>query len=96
MALVEAMACGLPVIASDCRSGPRDIIRDGVDGVLVPPENVDKLTSAMGRLMMDPDERQRLGAKASEVSERFGINKIMNKWDDIFRNVISTNVKANL
>jgi len=94
-ALVEAMACGLPVIAADCRSGPRDIIRDGVDGVLVPPENVDMLTSAMDSLMMDPAKRQRLGANALEVSERFSTNKIMNKWDDIFCNILSSRVAAN-
>ena len=82
-ALLEAMACGLAVIATDCPSGPREIVRDGVDGVLVPPNDVDALGSAMDRLMAHEPERQRLGANAMKITERFGVEKIMNMWDDL-------------
>jgi glycosyltransferase involved in cell wall biosynthesis len=82
-ALCEAMACGLPVVAFDCRSGPATIVRDGVDGVLVPAENVDALSAAMARLIADPEGRRRMGARAAEVSDRFSVERIASLWGRI-------------
>ena len=81
--LLEAMACGLPVIASDCRSGPKEIIRNEVDGILVPAEDSMALAAAMHRLMNNKHEQAELGKRAQEVTERFGIDKIMSKWDNV-------------
>ena len=86
-ALLEAMACGLAVISTDCATGPRDIICDGVDGVLVLPNDVGSLAAAMDRLMADKVERQRLGAKALAVTERFSGEKIMKQWDELLLQV---------
>ena len=79
-ALCEAMACGLPVISFDCRSGPSDIIRDSIDGLLVRRQDVRSLSEAMDRLMADSVERERLGKRSTEVLERFNIGRIMEMW----------------
>jgi glycosyltransferase involved in cell wall biosynthesis len=83
MALVEAMACGLAVIATEYHEGVREIVRDGVDGLLVAPGDPAALAAAMDRLMADPAERRRLATRALEVRERFGASKVMAMWEHL-------------
>jgi glycosyltransferase involved in cell wall biosynthesis len=83
--LCEAMACGLPAISFDCDSGPRDIIREGVDGLLVTPLQINELAAAMDRLMSHPGERAKLATRAPEVMQRYSMAAILQMWDGLFQ-----------
>ena len=85
--LAEAMAHGLPAVSFDCDTGPRDIIRDEVDGVLVANGDVIALEKALSRLMADEALRLQFGVKATEARERFSMVKIIAMWEQFFEEV---------
>lgn len=82
MVLLEAMGVGLPVVSVDCVSGPRDIIREGVDGHVVPQEDTPALAAAMSGLMADADRRKAYGAAALETAARYDAAQIAGRWEE--------------
>jgi glycosyltransferase involved in cell wall biosynthesis len=88
IALAEAMACGLPAVAFRCPCGPDEIVRDGVDGLLVPPEDVEALATAVARLMGDEELRERLAVRATEASERFSAARFLDRWEDLIGSLV--------
>ncbi len=86
LAVLEAMAAGKPVVAA-ATDGPKLLIEDGVSGALVEPGDVAGLTSTVARLLDDPAERAALGAAAARVSEHYGVEEMVSRfealWDDV-------------
>ena len=87
MALCEALACGVPVIATAYHDGVREIVRDDVDGVIVPRGDEKALAAAMAALMTDASARRRLGARGPEIVERYGVNRVMTMWETLLARV---------
>ncbi len=93
--LVEAMSHGCAVVSYDCETGPRDIIRNNKNGLLVTPVgDVRALAMALERLMADDAERERMGARAIEVRERFSMEKILTMWESTFLAVITARKRS--
>lgn len=92
--LAEAMAHGLPAVSFDCDTGPRDIIRHEVDGLLVPAADVPALASALRRLMADEDLRQRFGERAREARERFSMARVAGMWEALFQDLLQRHCHA--
>jgi len=86
-ALLEAMACGCAVIATDCPSAPAEIINNDINGLLVPAEDVTALSNAMQKIIDDESLRQRLGVQALKVKTTFSQETIMAKWDALIENI---------
>lgn len=88
LALIEAMNCGLACIAFDS-TGPKEIINDGVDGLLVENRNSLLLAEKMNYLIENEEYRILLGKQAKISVERFDINKIGEQWHSLFDSVLA-------
>lgn len=88
MVLVEAMATGLPCVAFSCPAGPKDIVSDHQDGILVEKNNVQKLAEAICFMIEHDKERQEYAAQAKINSQRFQLENIMQRWISLFNNII--------
>jgi glycosyltransferase involved in cell wall biosynthesis len=88
-ALLEAMACGLPVISTACR-GPVEILKHEVDGLLVQVGSASALATAMLRLMKDECLRRTLGANAKDVCVRYQLDTVIEAWDQVLKGRANT------
>ena len=86
--LLEAMSLGLPCVAFDCPSGPREMTRDGEDALLVQAGNRQALRDALHRLMSDIALREQLGMRGSTaVRQRYALASVLAEWDELFEAV---------
>ncbi|WP_455671796.1 glycosyltransferase family 4 protein [Phocaeicola sp.] len=84
LVLIEAMSCGVPAVSFACPCGPKDIITNGKDGLLVENGNVQQLAEKICYLIEHENERKEMGRKAQESSKRFKQEVIMKQWIELF------------
>ncbi|MEL5896305.1 glycosyltransferase family 4 protein [Bacteroides sp. GD17] len=93
MVLIEAMACGLPVVAFACHCGPRDVISDGVDGYLVEDGNISALASRINELIENENMRQALGRNARKKALNYDMMSVGTLWMKLFDELLKKNGK---
>lgn len=89
MVIIEAMACGVPPVSFTCPCGPRDIIDDGKDGLLVEDGNIEELAEKIAYLIENEETRKEMGRRARIDVERFKIENIAEQWKQLFESLLS-------
>ncbi|KEY18782.1 glycosyltransferase family 4 protein [Kaistella antarctica] len=89
MVLLEAFSVGLPVISYDCPNGPRNILTNGEDSILIPDKNIPIFAARLKELMQNENLRQQMGTKGLENVQRFSLEKVMHQWKDLFKSLLS-------
>lgn len=83
--LIQAMACGAPVVSTDCRHGPSEIVDHGRNGLLVPVSDVPALAGALGRVLQDPRLRERLASEGARTAGRFSPENVVPRYAEALR-----------
>lgn len=85
LVLVEAMSYGLPVISTDCETGPRELLSDGANALLVPPGDPAALAQALMRAIASPALRTELGHAGREFAQRFAEPQVLDRWEALLQ-----------
>lgn len=88
MVIIEAMACGIPPVSFACPCGPRDIIDDGKNGLLVENGNIGMLAEKICYLIENEEVRRKMGRQARIDVERFEIEQIAGQWKELFESLV--------
>jgi len=86
--IVEAMACGTPVVSTDCKSGPNEIIEDGRNGFLVPIGDYHALAEKMLELINNTDLREKISEEGRMTAQNFSIGKSIKEYENLFKEVL--------
>ena len=84
MVMAEALSCGLPVVSFDCKCGPKDMIANGENGILVRDGDTEAMADALSSLMADEGRRRKMSSEAVRSAERYSEDKVMAMWIDLF------------
>ncbi len=87
LVLLEAKLNRLPIVSFDILTGPREIVRDGIDGILIPPYDTEKMGEAISHLMENGDERQKMSDKSQENIDKFSKETILREWMELIENI---------
>ena len=94
MVMIEAMACGLPAVCFDFKCGPRDIINEGENGLIVKDGDVEGLAEAIVKLMKDEELRKRMGESAKRVVETYSEERVMGLWEELFEEISRLDLRS--
>ena len=87
MVMIEGMAMGLPVVSSDFKCGPKDIIENGENGIVVRGDNEVDFAESLASVMLDENKRKRMGKNARKIVARYSEARIMDMWMSLFNNL---------
>lgn len=87
MTLLEAQVCGLALVSYACKCGPRDIIKDGINGYLIEENDQEDMAEKLIHLMTDEKLRKQMGEASYKFSDNYSEDQIMQQWIDLFKKV---------
>lgn len=89
MVMIEAMSCGLPAVSFDFKCGPKDVIDNGVNGIIVRDGDIRGLADAILALIKNEDKLKAMSAEATKTADKYSEESIMNKWLNCYKSILS-------